>query len=137
MLLVIRYHSGSLSQYSIAKYSVWFCLQLHTRFLKISDNQWIHTCESNIFNSVFFFFFPVLWGVVNNSGIAIFGEVEWLSVGMYQEVLDVNLLGMIRVTKQFLPLLRESKGLFGKEKRSCGGRERGPRFRTKSIKQRG
>ncbi|KAJ8046509.1 D-beta-hydroxybutyrate dehydrogenase, mitochondrial [Holothuria leucospilota] len=29
---------------------------------------------------------------------------------MYQEVLDVNLLGMIRVTQQFLPHLRQSKG---------------------------
>lgn len=55
--------------------------------------------------------FPVLWGVINNAGIAYFGEVEWLSVAIYQEVLDVNLLGMIRVTQQFLPHLRQSKGL--------------------------
>lgn len=75
--------------------------------------------------------------MVNNSGIAIFGEVEWLSVGMYQEVLDVNLLGMIRVTKQFLPLLRESKGLFGKEKRSGGGRERGAKIYHEKYKAKG
>ncbi|XP_033640546.1 D-beta-hydroxybutyrate dehydrogenase, mitochondrial-like [Asterias rubens] len=52
----------------------------------------------------------VLWGVVNNAGIAVFGEVEWLSLDDYQRVVNINLWGMIRVTKAFLPMIRQCKG---------------------------
>ncbi|XP_073482432.1 D-beta-hydroxybutyrate dehydrogenase, mitochondrial-like [Aquarana catesbeiana] len=51
-----------------------------------------------------------LWGLVNNSGIATFGEVEFTSLDTYKETADVNLWGTIRVTKAFLPLIRHSKG---------------------------
>lgn len=65
-----------------------------------------------------FFFFYVrflfcisgLWGLVNNSGIATFGEVEFTSLDTYKETADVNLWGTIRVTKAFLPLIRHNKG---------------------------
>ena len=58
----------------------------------------------------FDFLFTVLWGVVNNAGIAVFGEVEWLSLDDYQRVVNINLWGMIRVTKAFLPMIRQCKG---------------------------
>ncbi|KAL8566132.1 hypothetical protein ACOMHN_005108 [Nucella lapillus] len=51
-----------------------------------------------------------LWAVVNNAGIAAFTEIEWCSVDQFQRILDVNVLGVVRVTKAFLPLLRTSKG---------------------------
>ncbi|XP_073434800.1 D-beta-hydroxybutyrate dehydrogenase, mitochondrial-like isoform X1 [Dendrobates tinctorius] len=51
-----------------------------------------------------------LWGLVNNAGIATFGDVEFTSLDTYKEVAEVNLWGTIRVTKAFLPLVRESKG---------------------------
>jgi NAD(P)-dependent dehydrogenase (short-subunit alcohol dehydrogenase family) len=51
-----------------------------------------------------------LWAVVNNAGIAAFTEIEWCSVDQFQRILDVNVLGVVRVTKAFLPLLRHSKG---------------------------
>ncbi|XP_019622543.1 PREDICTED: retinol dehydrogenase 16-like [Branchiostoma belcheri] len=52
-----------------------------------------------------------LWGLVNNAGIfGPIGSVEWPSIADYQAVLDVNLLGMIDVTKTFLPLLKKSPG---------------------------
>uniref|UniRef100_UPI00398E9B06 D-beta-hydroxybutyrate dehydrogenase, mitochondrial-like n=1 Tax=Pristiophorus japonicus TaxID=55135 RepID=UPI00398E9B06 len=51
-----------------------------------------------------------LWGVVNNAGISTFGEVEFTSVAHYKEVADVNLWGTVRVTKAFLPLIRQAKG---------------------------
>lgn len=51
-----------------------------------------------------------LWAVVNNAGIAAFTEIEWCSVDQFQRILDVNVLGVVRVTKAFLPLLRLSKG---------------------------
>ncbi|XP_044148351.1 short-chain dehydrogenase/reductase family 9C member 7-like [Bufo gargarizans] len=51
-----------------------------------------------------------LWGLVNNSGISGWGMVEWLTIEKYQRVLDVNLLGGIRTTLAFAPLVRKSKG---------------------------
>ncbi|KAM3931552.1 retinol dehydrogenase 7-like [Leptodactylus fuscus] len=51
-----------------------------------------------------------LWGLVNNAGISMWGMSEWLSVEKYQRVLDVNLLGSIRTTLAFAPLIRKSKG---------------------------
>lgn len=51
-----------------------------------------------------------LWAVVNNAGIAVFTEIEWCSVDVYEKILNVNALGPIRVTKAFLPLLRQSHG---------------------------
>ncbi|XP_077204060.1 D-beta-hydroxybutyrate dehydrogenase, mitochondrial-like [Paroedura picta] len=51
-----------------------------------------------------------LWGLVNNAGIASFGDVEFTTLEKYQAVADVNLWGTIRVTKAFLPLIRRAKG---------------------------
>ncbi|OCT78566.1 hypothetical protein XELAEV_18029655mg [Xenopus laevis] len=51
-----------------------------------------------------------LWGVVNNAGISIFGEVEFTSMETYKEVAEVNLGGTVRVTKACLPLIRRTKG---------------------------
>ncbi|XP_074046679.1 D-beta-hydroxybutyrate dehydrogenase, mitochondrial [Macrotis lagotis] len=51
-----------------------------------------------------------IWGLVNNAGISTFGEVEFTSLETYKEVAEVNLWGMIRITKASLPLLRRAKG---------------------------
>ncbi|XP_071996572.1 retinol dehydrogenase 7-like [Engystomops pustulosus] len=51
-----------------------------------------------------------LWGLVNNAGISIWGMVEWLTIDKFQKVLDVNLLGSIRTTLAFAPLIRKNKG---------------------------
>ncbi|XP_078586139.1 retinol dehydrogenase 16-like [Branchiostoma floridae x Branchiostoma japonicum] len=53
-----------------------------------------------------------LWGLVNNAGIvgSGVGAMEWATVTDYQAVLNVNLLGMIDVTRTFLPLLKRSRG---------------------------
>ncbi|XP_069583295.1 D-beta-hydroxybutyrate dehydrogenase, mitochondrial-like isoform X2 [Ranitomeya imitator] len=70
-----------------------------------------------------------LWGLVNNAGISTFGDIEFTSLDTYKEVAEVNLWGTIRVTKAFLPLVRESKGIFlsfGKmgQKRDLTGSEK-------------
>lgn len=50
-----------------------------------------------------------LWAVVNNAGIAAIHGVEWGSgVNLFKDCLEINTLGMIRVTRTFLPFLRES-----------------------------
>ncbi|XP_069192407.1 LOW QUALITY PROTEIN: 17-beta-hydroxysteroid dehydrogenase type 6 [Procambarus clarkii] len=51
-----------------------------------------------------------LWAVINNAGIAAFTEIEWCPLSEFRRVYEVNSLGPIRVTKTFLPLLRNSKG---------------------------
>lgn len=51
-----------------------------------------------------------LWAVVNNAGMGMISEIEWCSVDQFQRIMDVNVLGVVRVTKAFLPLLRHSHG---------------------------
>ena len=52
-----------------------------------------------------------LWAVVNNAGIAFSTPWDWGNdVDDFKKMLDVNLLGTIRVAKNCIPLLRESKG---------------------------
>ncbi|GIY55664.1 estradiol 17-beta-dehydrogenase 2 [Caerostris extrusa] len=51
-----------------------------------------------------------LWAIVNNAGIYKGMIAEFTKISDYQDVLDVNTLGQVRVTKAFLPLLRKSTG---------------------------
>ncbi|KAF8773866.1 retinol dehydrogenase 5-like [Argiope bruennichi] len=51
-----------------------------------------------------------LWALVNNAGIYKGFSVEFSKISDFQDSLDVNTLGQVRVTKAFLPLLRECKG---------------------------
>ncbi|CAL1274927.1 unnamed protein product [Larinioides sclopetarius] len=51
-----------------------------------------------------------LWAVVNNAGIFKGFSVEMSTMDEFKDVLDVNFLGTVRVTKAFLPLLKKSKG---------------------------
>ncbi|WP_416307840.1 SDR family oxidoreductase [Neptunicella sp. SCSIO 80796] len=48
--------------------------------------------------------------VVNNAGIASAGRLETESIEQWQRVLDVNLLGMVRVSKIFAPVFRQQGG---------------------------
>ena len=51
-----------------------------------------------------------LVGVVNNAGISKHVPTEFTDIGQVEQVMDVNLYGVIRVTKAFLPALRAGKG---------------------------
>jgi len=51
-----------------------------------------------------------LWALCNNAGYATAGEVEWISLEVYKQQLDVNLWGAVRVTKSVLPLVRKATG---------------------------
>jgi NAD(P)-dependent dehydrogenase (short-subunit alcohol dehydrogenase family) len=52
-----------------------------------------------------------LWALVNNAGILRLGELEWGSFDhTFQSVIEVNTMGAVKMTRKFLPLLRESKG---------------------------
>ena len=53
-----------------------------------------------------------LYAIVNNAGIGFgaFADLGKLDLDDYRRVLDVNLLGVIRVTRACIPLLRETRG---------------------------
>lgn len=51
-----------------------------------------------------------LWGLVNNAGVATSGAVADMSDGELDFVLNVNVNGVVRVTRAFTPLIVESKG---------------------------
>ena len=51
-----------------------------------------------------------LWGLVNNAGICYLFPIEWMPMEIFKHTADVNLWGMIDVTKTFLPLLKKAKG---------------------------
>jgi len=51
-----------------------------------------------------------LWAVVNNAGVACSSEIEWCPMEVYKQMLDVNALGVVEVTKSFLPFLKQSQG---------------------------
>lgn len=52
-----------------------------------------------------------LWAVVNNAGIAIGCPFDWgKDVDVYRKTFEVNVFGLVRVTKNLIPLLRKSKG---------------------------
>lgn len=52
----------------------------------------------------------VFWGLVNNAGIALKGAAEWVPLESYRKVAEVNLFGLIAMTKAYLPLVRETRG---------------------------
>jgi NAD(P)-dependent dehydrogenase (short-subunit alcohol dehydrogenase family) len=50
-----------------------------------------------------------LGGLINNSGVSVTGPIELLSVDEIAANFDVNVFGVLRVTKAFLPLLGSQK----------------------------
>ena len=52
-----------------------------------------------------------LWALVNNAGVAgSIGPIDWTIKEDYVSTLDINLYGVIFVSKAFLPLLRMEPG---------------------------
>ena len=51
-----------------------------------------------------------LWGVVNNAGLNSDGDIELLTIDQFELINNVNYLGMVRVTKAFIPLVRACRG---------------------------
>ena len=51
-----------------------------------------------------------LAGLVNNAGVALAGPIELLSLDQFRRVFDVNVFGLLAVTRALIPLLRQAKG---------------------------
>src|SRR5512147_3329294 len=73
----------------------------------------------------------VLFGLVNNAGIAVPGPLMHLATDDFRHQLEVNLVSVLIVTKAFLPLLGADRSQRGKPGRivnisSVGGKAGGP-----------
>ncbi|XP_073515885.1 17-beta-hydroxysteroid dehydrogenase type 2 isoform X2 [Phyllobates terribilis] len=52
-----------------------------------------------------------LWGIVHNAGVlGYMADGELLPISIYKQCMDVNFIGVVQVTKMFMPLLRKAKG---------------------------
>lgn len=49
-------------------------------------------------------------GLVNNAGVAFGGPIEAISDERWQEHFDVNVFGVVRVTRELLPLINAARG---------------------------
>ncbi|GFN78488.1 11-cis retinol dehydrogenase, partial [Plakobranchus ocellatus] len=52
----------------------------------------------------------VMWAVVNNAGVGSHVEFELTLKSYFRRMIDVNLMGVVNVTRAFLPLVRAAKG---------------------------
>ena len=48
--------------------------------------------------------------MVNNAGVTSIGLIEWMPFDEFKRLADVNLWGLIDVTKTFLPLVKKAEG---------------------------
>ena len=55
--------------------------------------------------------FPIagLYALINNAGVCVCGEFEWQTWHQIEHQIQVNVMGTLRVTKAFLPLLKSSE----------------------------
>ena len=52
-----------------------------------------------------------LWAIVNIPQYCLMSKIEWGSdEGHFKQAIDLDVLGTVRVTRRFLPLIRDSKG---------------------------
>lgn len=51
-----------------------------------------------------------LWAVVANAGVGFFSPLEWFPMKDIELLFDINILGVIRTVKTFLPFVRKAKG---------------------------
>lgn len=51
-----------------------------------------------------------LWALINNAAVYGVGDIEFSPLDEYRRLAEVNIFGLVRVTKKFIPLVRKSKG---------------------------
>ena len=57
---------------------------------------------------------------MNNAGIAYAMPIDWASMSIFKRTADVNLWGVIEVTKTFLPLIKKVQGRVVNFSSVCG-----------------
>lgn len=61
-----------------------------------------------------------LYAIVNNAGLMLIAEFEWLTEEQIKEQIQVNLVGPLLLTKAFLPLIRSHKARVINVASHCG-----------------
>lgn len=51
-----------------------------------------------------------LWALINNAGVLVYGHFDWQLSEQALLQVNVNFVGVLRVTKAFQPLVRQAKG---------------------------
>jgi NAD(P)-dependent dehydrogenase (short-subunit alcohol dehydrogenase family) len=74
--------------------------------LDVTDDESIATAVTTITDATS----GELSGLVNNAGLSLNGPLELVPVSDIRKLMDVNVIGLLAVTKAFLPLLRKGKG---------------------------
>ena len=79
--------------------------------LKFNIEQFCGGCLRKLRNGyIYAFVISELWGLVNNAGVlGVLGPLEWLRQEDFVNIIEINILGMVRVTRTFLPLLKRSQ----------------------------
>lgn len=51
-----------------------------------------------------------LWALVNNASTNMIAPIDWVPTSEFERLMLVNYMGVVNMTKQFLPLLKETRG---------------------------
>ncbi|KAK6170638.1 hypothetical protein SNE40_018988 [Patella caerulea] len=81
--------------------------RMHVIPLDVTDDKSINECYDEVYKACST---TGLWALINNAGINFVGDVELTPLNMYRQVAEVNLFGVINMSKTFLPLIRKAKG---------------------------
>jgi NAD(P)-dependent dehydrogenase (short-subunit alcohol dehydrogenase family) len=81
-----------------------------------------------------------LAGLVNNAGVAVVGPLELVPIEAWRRQFEVNVIGLVAVTKAFLPLLRARRGrivnigsIAGRSALPCSGPYDASKFAIEAI----
>jgi NAD(P)-dependent dehydrogenase (short-subunit alcohol dehydrogenase family) len=61
-----------------------------------------------------------LWAVINNAGIAIPGNIDFLNMDDFRKVMEVNFFAPVAITQYCIPLLKQSRGRIINISSTCG-----------------
>jgi NAD(P)-dependent dehydrogenase (short-subunit alcohol dehydrogenase family) len=76
-------------------------------FMDVTDETSIATAANTVAQAVGE---EGLAGLVNNAGVGVFGPIEFITADDLRRQLEINVVGQIRVTQAFLPLIRQVQG---------------------------
>ena len=77
--------------------------------MDVTNEEMINKCYERVKNELEIKGYQ-LWAVVNNAGRLAYGHTEWGQMDEYFKEFDVNVFGVVRVTRKFLPLIRPIQG---------------------------
>jgi len=84
------------------------CSRLHVLQMDVTKSSQVESCVEYVTKVVQDK--GGLWGLVNNAALNFLGDVELTTMNQFIMVSDINMIGTVRVTKAFLPLIRQSSG---------------------------